>query len=53
VDIWPLPDLDMRSERARAVVHFSPAERREVDALADSRLLMLLAPRPGPGHAGN
>lgn len=39
--------------RAGAVVHFAPAERREVDALEDSRLLMVFAPWPGPGHASH
>ncbi len=32
------------------LVHFDPAERHEVTALADSRVLILLAPWPGPGH---
>jgi quercetin dioxygenase-like cupin family protein len=30
--------------------HFEPAERHEVHALKDSRLLIFLAPWPGPGH---
>jgi quercetin dioxygenase-like cupin family protein len=32
------------------VVHFEPNERREVVALEDSRLLLILAPWPGEGH---
>ena len=35
---------------ARGLVHFNPAERHEVQALSDSRLLLCLAPWPGPGH---
>ena len=30
--------------------HFQPAERREVRALEESRLLLLLTPWPGVGH---
>lgn len=33
-----------------ALVHFTPAERHEVQAVIDSRLLLCLAPWPGPGH---
>jgi quercetin dioxygenase-like cupin family protein len=32
------------------LAHFAPGERREVRASADSKLIMLLAPWPGPGH---
>jgi quercetin dioxygenase-like cupin family protein len=35
-----------------ALVRFAPQERHEVEALADSRLLLLLTPWPGPGHPG-
>jgi quercetin dioxygenase-like cupin family protein len=35
---------------AQALVHFKPAERHEVEAVTDSRLLLCLAPWPGPGH---
>jgi quercetin dioxygenase-like cupin family protein len=35
---------------AQGLVHFKPAERHEVEALTDSRLLLCLAPWPGPGH---
>ena len=34
------------------LVKFAPRERHEVSALADSRLLLLLAPWPGAGHPG-
>jgi len=32
---------------------FDPAERREVRATSDARLLLLLAPWPGDGHPGS
>jgi hypothetical protein len=35
---------------AQALVHFNPAERHEVEAVSDARLLLCLAPWPGPGH---
>jgi redox-sensitive bicupin YhaK (pirin superfamily) len=31
---------------------FDPAERHEVTARSDARLLLVLAPWPGPGHPG-
>jgi quercetin dioxygenase-like cupin family protein len=34
------------------LVQFAPQERHEVKALADTRLLLLLTPWPGPGHPG-
>jgi quercetin dioxygenase-like cupin family protein len=34
------------------LVQLAPQERREVKAVADSRLLLLLTPWPGPGHPG-
>ena len=34
------------------LVHLAPQERNEVTALADSRILLLLTPWPGPGHPG-
>jgi quercetin dioxygenase-like cupin family protein len=34
------------------LVQFAPHERHEVKALADSRILLLLTPWPGPGHPG-
>ncbi len=35
------------------LVQFAPQERHEVKALADSRILLLLTPWPGPGHPGS
>jgi quercetin dioxygenase-like cupin family protein len=35
---------------AHGLVHFVPAERHEVEAVTDCRLLLCLAPWPGPGH---
>jgi quercetin dioxygenase-like cupin family protein len=32
------------------LAHFDPAERREVRATSDSRLVLLLSPWPGVGH---
>lgn len=32
------------------LAHFEPKERREVRALSDARILLLLAPWPGEGH---
>jgi quercetin dioxygenase-like cupin family protein len=32
------------------VAHFDRAERHEVTATADTRLVLILAPWPGPGH---
>ena len=32
------------------VAHFEPNERREVRATADSRIVLVLSPWPGPGH---
>jgi quercetin dioxygenase-like cupin family protein len=32
------------------LAHFEPAERREVRATLDSRLILLLSPWPGEGH---
>lgn len=32
------------------LAHFDPAERHEVEAVTEARLLLLLAPWPGPGH---
>ena|SRR5712691_8785549 len=38
--------------RPGTLVKLAPRERHEVSALADSRLLLLLAPWPGAGHPG-
>jgi quercetin dioxygenase-like cupin family protein len=37
---------------AGAFAVFDPAERHEVRARSDARLLLVLAPWPGPGHPG-
>lgn len=37
---------------AGLVAEFGPGERHEVRAVADARLLLLLAPWPGNGHPG-
>lgn len=34
------------------LIEFAPAERHEVSAISDTRLLLLLAPWPGSGHPG-
>ena len=43
-------------ERARGsaglIVELAPRERHEVVALSQTRLVLLLAPWPGPGHPG-
>ena len=38
------------SLQAQGLVHFEPAERHEVEAISDARLLLCLSPWPGPGH---
>jgi quercetin dioxygenase-like cupin family protein len=38
--------------KAGTLVEFAPQERHEIKAQADSRLLLLLTPWPGPGHPG-
>jgi quercetin dioxygenase-like cupin family protein len=35
------------------VAHWVPQERHEVTAKSDARLLLILAPWPGPGHPNN
>jgi quercetin dioxygenase-like cupin family protein len=39
-----------RSVSAPGLLHFDVAERHEVSAVSDCRLLICLAPWPGPGH---
>jgi quercetin dioxygenase-like cupin family protein len=41
------------SAGAGTLVHWMPQERHEVKAISDSRLLLILAPWPGPGHPSN
>jgi quercetin dioxygenase-like cupin family protein len=35
------------------LTHFAPQERHDVKATSDARLLLILAPWPGPGHPNN
>ena len=44
------PDGGAESGGAGLLATFDPAERREVRATEDTRLLLLLAPWPGAGH---
>lgn len=37
---------------AGLLIEFDPGERHRVEALADSKLLLILAPWPGAGHPG-
>lgn len=39
-----------QSAPAGTVTHWQPQERHEVRATSDARLLLVLAPWPGPGH---
>jgi quercetin dioxygenase-like cupin family protein len=41
---------DMRTARPGTVAHWVPQERHEVRAKTDARVLLVLAPWPGPGH---
>ena len=43
---------DAVSGGAGLVAIFEPGERHEVHATSDARLLLVLAPWPGPGHPG-
>jgi len=44
---------DMHTAGVGTVAHWVPQERHEVRATTDSRLLLVLAPWPGPGHPGS
>jgi quercetin dioxygenase-like cupin family protein len=41
---------DSQTAGPGAVAHWVPHERHEVRATSDARLLLVLAPWPGPGH---
>jgi quercetin dioxygenase-like cupin family protein len=41
---------DVREVRRGSLLHFDPGERHQVKAKVDTRILLLLAPWPGPGH---
>lgn len=43
-------DGERVAARAATIAHFGPNERRTVTAVADSTLLLILAPWPGVGH---
>src|SRR5215210_4837947 len=45
-------DGETLSGGAGLLAVFDPGERHEVRARTDARLLLLLAPWPGPGHPG-
>jgi quercetin dioxygenase-like cupin family protein len=44
------PDGESNSGGGGLLAIFDPAERHEVKAIEDSRLLLVLAPWPGDGH---
>jgi quercetin dioxygenase-like cupin family protein len=44
---------DSQAAGPGTVAHWMPQERHEVTATSDARLLLVLAPWPGPGHPGN
>jgi quercetin dioxygenase-like cupin family protein len=43
-------DGEVVSGGAGFLCHFDPKERHTVQAVSDARLLLVLAPWPGPGH---
>jgi quercetin dioxygenase-like cupin family protein len=43
-------DGETKTGGAGLLVHFEPAERHEVRATSDARLLLILSPWPGDGH---
>jgi quercetin dioxygenase-like cupin family protein len=43
-------DSDTQRGGAGTVAHWVPQQRHEVRATSDARLLLVLAPWPGPGH---
>jgi quercetin dioxygenase-like cupin family protein len=47
------PDGEAISGGAGLLVTFEPAERHEVAATEDARLLLVLSPWPGEGHPSN
>jgi redox-sensitive bicupin YhaK (pirin superfamily) len=48
-----LPDGDSAEGGTGLMAAFDPAERREVSAVEDSRILLVLSPWPGEGHPSN
>jgi quercetin dioxygenase-like cupin family protein len=51
-DVEISADTAVLSGGPGTLVIFDPGERHEVRATTDARLLLLLAPWPGPGHPG-
>jgi quercetin dioxygenase-like cupin family protein len=51
-DIKASADDSVVSGGAGTLLVFDPHERHEVRAVTDARLLLVLAPWPGPGHPG-
>jgi quercetin dioxygenase-like cupin family protein len=45
-------DGEIVEAEAGVLIYLAPAERREVKAVTDARVLLLLTPWPGPGHPG-
>jgi quercetin dioxygenase-like cupin family protein len=43
-------DTETQTAGAGTVAHWVPQQRHEVRATSDARLLLVLAPWPGPGH---
>lgn len=46
-------DAQATTVQAGGLVHWAPQERHAVKATQDARLLLMLAPWPGPGHPGS
>jgi quercetin dioxygenase-like cupin family protein len=46
-------DGETASASSGTLSHWVPKERHEVKAKSDARLLLILAPWPGPGHPSN
>ncbi len=51
-DVEIVQDGTTQSAGTGAFSVFDPHERHEVRAISDARLLLILAPWPGPGHPG-
>ena len=51
-DVEIQADASVVSGGPGSFVIFDPQERHEVRAVTDARLLLVLAPWPGPGHPG-
>ena len=51
-DVEVSAEKDVVSAGPGTMLVFDPHERHEVRAVTDARLLLVLAPWPGPGHPG-